>query len=169
MADRPKITLQTIRSRASDQSFSRGENYYNTGAITNTVRRGDEIEARCEGSYPEPYRVWAQLKDCESVATSCTCEYDWGGDCKHIVALLLTYLYDADQFEERPTLQDALLSRSKEDLVDIIMLMVTRYPDLQDIVDRPTPNEVIQGMVTLDTLSFRQELRNAFSSYGYDN
>lgn len=169
MADRPKITLQQIHARASDQSFSRGENYYNTGAITDTVRRGDEIEARCKGSYPEPYRVWAKFDCPEITATSCTCEYDWGGDCKHIVALLLTSLHDPDQFEERPTLHDALLSRSKEDLVDIIMLMVTRYPDLQDIVDRPTPNEVIQGRVTLDTLSFRQELRGAFSSYGYDD
>ncbi len=169
MADNPKITLQQIRTRASDQSFSRGENYYNTGAIIDTVRRGDEIEARCHGSYPEPYRVWAKLNDSEIAATSCTCEYDWGGDCKHIVALLLTYLHDPDQFEERPTLHEALLSRSKEDQVDIIMLMVTRYPDLHDIVDRPTPNEVIQGMVTLDTLSFRQELRGAFSSYGYDD
>ena len=128
MSDRPKITLQQIHGRASEQSFSRGENYYNTGAITDTVRRGDEIEARCHGSYPEPYRVWAKLNDSEIAATSCTCEYDWGGDCKHIVAMLLTYMHDPDLFEERLTLQDALLSRSKEDLVDIIMLIGHTLP-----------------------------------------
>lgn len=166
MADNPKITLQQIRTRASDQSFSRGENYYNTGAIIDTVRRGDEIEARCHGSYPEPYRVWAKLNDSEIAATSCTCEYDWGGDCKHIVALLLTYLHDPDQFEERPTLHEALLSRSKEDLVDIIMLMVTRYPDLHDIIDRPTPEMVAEQEATIDVQAFRRELRRSLSFSG---
>jgi uncharacterized Zn finger protein len=168
MTDKPEITLQQIRARASSQSFSRGEDYYDTGAITDTIRRGDEIEARCAGSYPEPYHVWAKFDGSQIVATSCTCEYDWGGDCKHIIALLLTYLHDPDQFEDRPPLHDALMQRSKEDLADIIMLMVTRYPELQDIVDRPTPNEVIRGTVALDTLSFRRELHSAFSSYDYD-
>jgi uncharacterized Zn finger protein len=164
MSDRPEITLKQIRARASDQSFSRGNTLYDSDSISQTVRRGDEIEARCRGSYPEPYRVWAKLNGSE-ITTSCTCEYDWGGDCKHIIAMLLTYLHEPARFEERQTLQDALLSRSKEDLVDIIMLMVTRYPDLQDIVDQPTPNEIVSGVVPLDTLSFRQELRDAFTSY----
>lgn len=169
MSDRPEITLQQISARASEQSFSRGENYYNTGAVSDTVRRGDEIEARCHGSYPEPYRVWARIDASGIAATRCNCEYDWGGDCKHIVAVLLTYLHQPDQFEVRQTLQAALLERSKEDLVDIIMLMVNRYPDLQDIVDSPTPNEIVIGMVPLDTLNFRQELRDAFGGYDYDD
>ena len=169
MVDRPKITLQQIRTRASDQSFSRGENYYNTGAVSDTIRRGDEIEARCHGSYPEPYRVWARLDASGIAATRCNCEYDWGGDCKHIVAVLLKYLHQPDQFEARQTLQEALLNRSTEDLVDIIMLMVNRYPDLQDIVDSPTPNEIATGTVALDTLNFRQQLRNAFGSYDYND
>src|SRR5690606_30187309 len=116
-------------------------------------------------SYPEPYRVWAKFNDKEITATGCNCEYDWGGDCKHIVALLLTYVNEPDRFEERQTLQTALMSRNKEDLVDIIMLMVTRYPDLQNIVDHPTRNRLATGMIPLDTLSFRQELRDAFASY----
>jgi len=49
------------------------------------------------------------------------------------------------------------------------MLMVNRYPDLQDIVDSPTPNEIATGTVPLDTLNFRQQLRNAFGSYDYDD
>ncbi|MEM6527739.1 MAG: SWIM zinc finger family protein [Chloroflexota bacterium] len=168
MSDRPEITLQQVRARASEQSFSRGENYYNTGAVSDTVRRGDEIEARCHGSYPEPYRVWIRVDASGIAATRCNCEYDWGGDCKHIVAVLLTYLHQPHKFEARQTLQAALLNRSKEDMVDIIMMMVNRYPDLQDIVDSPTPNEIVTGMVPLDTLSFRQELRNAFNEYDYD-
>lgn len=169
MSDRPQITQKQIQSRATNQSFSRGKSLYNDGSISQTVRRGDEIEARCRGSYPEPYRVWAKFNDSEIITVGCNCEYDWGGDCKHIIALLLTYLHEPDRFEERQTLQTALLSRNKEDLVDIIMLMVTRYPDLQDIVDGPMPNEVAMGAVPLDTLDFRKQLRDAFGSYDYDD
>lgn len=165
MSDRPEITQKQIQSRATSQSFSRGKSLYKNGSISQTVRRGDEIEARCRGSYPEPYRVWGKFNGSEITATGCNCEYDWGGDCKHIVALLLTYLHEPERFEERHTLQAALMSRNKEDLVDIITLMVTRYPDLQDIVDHPTPNEITAGMVPLDTLSFRQDLRDAFTTY----
>ena len=166
MFDRPKITLQQIHARASDQSFSRGENYYNTGAITDTIRRGEEIEARCEGSYPEPYRVWAKFDGSEIVATSCTCEYDWGGDCKHIVALLLTYMHDPDQFENRPPLHDTLMQRSNEVLVDIIEQMIDLYPDLQDILDRPTPEMVAEQEATIDVQAFRRELRRSLSFSG---
>lgn len=167
MSDRPTVTPQQIHARASEQSFSRGENYYHTGAVTDTVRRGDEIEARCQGSYPEPYRVWAQLDESGITATRCNCDYDWGGDCKHIVALLLTYLYQPDQFEARQTLQEALLNRSKEDLVDIIEQMIAVYPDLQDIVDRPTPTTVInQHEATIDTQVFRRELRQSLGFSG---
>lgn len=169
MSDKPQITQKQIQSRATSQSFSRGKTLHNNASISHTVRRGDEIEARCRGSYPEPYRVWAHFSGSEIISVGCNCEYDWGGDCKHIVALLLTYLHEPDRFEERQTLQSALMSRNKEDLVDIIMLMVTRYPDLQDIVDHPTPNEIATGVVPLDTLNFRKQLRDAFGSYDYDD
>ncbi|MEQ8675235.1 MAG: hypothetical protein RLP44_21515 [Aggregatilineales bacterium] len=61
------------------------------------------------------------------------------------------------------------MSRNKEDLVDIIMLMVTGYPHLQDIVDHPTPKEIATGMIQLDTISFCQEFRDAFGGYDYDH
>jgi hypothetical protein len=72
---------------------------------------------------------------------------------------------EPDQFENCQTLQDALRSRSKENLVDIIVLMVTRYPDLQDIVDSPTPGRISSGAVLLDTLSFRQEPSDIFNRF----
>lgn len=168
MSEKAKITQKQIQSRASSQSFSRGKALYSEGAISKAIRRGDEIEARCSGSYSEPYRVWAKLGDSVIISTGCNCEYDWGGDCKHIIALLLTYMNEPDQFEERPTRQVALMSRDKEDLVDIILLMLTRYPDLQNIVDQPTFNEVIKGKAALDILAFRQGLRDSFQNDDYD-
>lgn len=163
-----KITRKQIQARAGSKSFSRGEKYYNGGAISHTIRREQTIEARCRGSYPDPYRVQATLNDSGIVWTACSCPYDWGGDCKHIIAMLLTYADNPEFFAERPPLKDALMSRDKEDLIEVIMTMVTRYPDLQEIVDSPTANEIIKGKISFDTSKIRQQLQDDFQTYGYE-
>ncbi len=162
---------QQIRARTSDKVFSRGENYYNQGAITDAIRRGDEIEARCHGSYPEPYRVWAKLDGTDIIDTGCNCEYDWGGDCKHIVALLLTYSNHPEQFQEKQPIEDILRARSQDDLVDLIMRMMQHYPDLKDFIDIAAHSSPADGVpkVPVDTLSIRQQLNTAFNSFDYDD
>jgi len=117
------MTLDQIRARATEQSFARGESYYHSGAIFDTVRRGSELEGRCEGSDYAPYHIRVVLDGAGNIDTaSCTCPYDWGGDCKHIVALLLTFLHEPESFEARAPVQDTLAARSKEDLIALIRL-----------------------------------------------
>jgi uncharacterized Zn finger protein len=155
------VSLDQIRARATTQSFSRGESYYYRGAIFDTVRRGNELEGRCEGSEYTPYHIRVTLDEAGDVgAASCTCAYDWGGDCKHIVALLLTYLHKPELFEERVPLQDTLDARSQEDLIALIRQMVARYPDLQTLIDRPIPAQQPDNQ-PVDIESFRRELRQA--------
>jgi len=164
MYDNIPLTQRQIQSRAFGKSFDRGETLYTNGAISRTVRRGDEISARCRGSYPQPYRVWARIRAGEIAVTSCDCEYDWGGDCKHIVALLLTYLHHPERFEEAETLRDALMSREKEDLLDIIEEMILLHPELEDIV------EVVAGDGSsnqpLNLQSIRRELKQSLAFTG---
>jgi uncharacterized Zn finger protein len=160
------VTLAQIRARATPQSFARGEAYYRNGAIFDTVKRGNELEGRCEGSEYVPYHVRVTLDEAGNIkATSCTCPYDWGGDCKHIVALLLAYFHEPESFEERAPVQDTLMERTKEQLVTLIRQMVARYPDLQALIDRPVPGQQPAGQ-PLDTAPFRLELRRAVRSFG---
>ncbi len=158
------LDLQQIEERAYGKSFHRGEILYETDAISSPVRRGDEISTRCRGSYPEPYRVWAKFIDGEIAAVSCSCEYDWGGDCKHIVAMLLTYLHEPERFEKRETLDDELMSREKRDLVDIIEEMIVRYPDLEEIVERASSDNSQNRIIDLQAI--RRELKGALDFYG---
>lgn len=163
-----KITLETIRSRAAPKSFQRGQQYYHSGAISHTIRRENTIEAHCQGSEYSPYRVSATLSERGIDYTSCTCQYDFGGDCKHVIALLLTYLHQPEKFEERAPLNDALQARSKEDLILLIQQMVNRYPDLQAMVERPTPGSQKQVRGKIDTEPFRRELHQAINEWeGY--
>jgi uncharacterized Zn finger protein len=160
------VTLEQIRARAPEQSFARGESYYHSGAIFDTVRRGTELEGRCEGSDYAPYHIRVVLDEAGNIdAASCTCPYDWGGDCKHIVALLLTYLHEPESFEARAPVQDTLSARSKQDLIALIRQMVEQYPDLQAFIDRPVPGQQVANQ-PVDTEPFRRELRQAVRTFG---
>jgi len=160
------VTLEQIRARATEQSFARGESYYHSGVIFDTVRRGSEFEGQCEGSDYAPYHIHVVLDGAGDIdAASCTCPYDWGGDCKHIVALLLTYLHEPESFEAREPVQDILSARSKEDLIALIRQMVEQYPDLQALIDRPVPGQQSRQQ-PVDTAPFRRELRQAVRTFG---
>jgi uncharacterized Zn finger protein len=166
---KPKITEKQIRNRADAKSFSKGRDYHRSGTIHATIQRGNKIEARCSGSDYEPYRVQATLSANGIEDANCTCPYDWGGDCKHITALLLTYLETPEVFVERATIREQLATRSKEDLIALIENMLEYDPSLQDIVDTPTPAQVVIGQ-PVDTKIFRQQMQQAFKNYdGYND
>lgn len=163
MSKRFQLTETEIKNRASSKVYSRGQGYYESDMISATIQRGDEIEAACEGSYVTPYRVWAKLGEEGVIATRCSCEYDWGGDCKHRVAMLLTYAYEPELFVERRPLNEILADLSKEHLVDLMQQMILRYPDLQDIVDRPMPADGAEAVSNLNLQSIRNELNKALT------
>jgi len=70
---------------------------------------------------------------------SCTCPYDWGGDCKHIVALLLMYILQPDEFSEQKSVNDLLAGLEKEALIALILHLVERDPDLYDVLELAIP------------------------------
>lgn len=158
-----RLTLDQIQARATSSSFSRGQSYYKQSAIFDTVQRGNHIEGFCEASsQPDPYHIQVEMDESGIVDASCTCEYDYGGDCKHIVALLLTYLYEPERFEQAAPIEDTLAARDKEDLIILIRQMVEQYPDLQALVDRPVPARTARK-VSVDTAGFRKEMRRALT------
>lgn len=136
------INLHQIESRTVGQSFYRGEALFADGAICLPVRRANELSALCVGSSAAAYYVSASFDGARIVETSCTCPYDWGGDCKHIIAMLLTFLYEPERFRVGKSLQDELMSLDKEDLVDLVERLIFRYTGLEDIVEDMI-NEVV--------------------------
>ena len=51
--------------------------------------RGDRLFATVQGSEWDPCHVIVTFTG-DGFTASCTCPYDWGGYCKHVVAVLLT-------------------------------------------------------------------------------
>jgi len=134
----PTLTEADIRAVCTSQSFARGQSYYRSGAILNPQREGYELRAECQGSAWEPYEVKALLNERGLTAASCSCPYDWGGYCKHIVALLLTYVHDPEAFEVIDVEADKhrLEQLSREELIDLVQQMLQEQPSLRSLLPR---------------------------------
>lgn len=164
----PRLTEAQVRQLGSQQSFERGKSYYREGAIVEPVRQGLELRAQCEGSEDEPYTVSATLNPQGIAETACTCPYDWGGACKHIVALLLTYVHEAQAFRVIPPLETLLARSSREQLMALIAEMVKRQPDLLSVVELAVaatqPGDQGQAGKPRDVSVYRRQARRAMQS-----
>ncbi len=132
----PSLSEAAIRQQATAESFRRGESYYRQGAVVSLVQRGSVLQAEVEGSQYEPYRVHVTYDEGGITSAACSCPYDWGGWCKHIIATLLACLDDPDEIEVRPAL---------DELQSLLLHLATRDPYVADEIEgrivllRPAP------------------------------
>lgn len=124
-----RLTEADIQARCTEASFERGWSYYTGGAVRQRIRRDDGIETRVAGTHT--YRVTVREATGRLVAF-CTCPYDWGGECKHVVATLLAWLHEPESFRAPADLQVALSNRTKEELMTILADICSVYPHLVD-------------------------------------
>ncbi len=132
----PRVTEADVHKLASAQSFERGRDYYNQGAIFDTVRQGMELRAQCEGSEYEPYEVSVTLDEDGVADGYCSCPYEYDLVCKHIVALLLTYVHEPESFRFVELPRKALAEYSKEELIEAIGEIVGHNPKVMAAVKR---------------------------------
>ena len=129
------ITEETIQANATEKSFERGEGYYRVGMVESVIRRGDRLFARVHGSGWDVIYNTGIFLDTNDFTASCSCPYDWGGYCKHIVAVALTYIRDAGVIEERPPLEETLSGMDADELRALALRMVERNPRMADVID----------------------------------
>ncbi|MDL2410260.1 hypothetical protein PY650_32585 [Rhizobium calliandrae] len=110
-----------VRALATAESFARGKDYARQGAVIALERRGHELTAEVEGSEFSPYVVTIELHGDGVAATRCSCAYDWGGACKHVVAVLLKYIAAPSAIAQRPSLDSMLEGLDREALVALLV------------------------------------------------
>jgi len=155
--NKPYLTEASFRHLVDEQSFSRGVDYYHRGTVIEAVVRGEnELSGLCSGSRYEPYRVKVVLG--ENGIRQFTCSCPRGGFCKHIVALLLQYIHEPDDFTVLPLLEEQLENFSKKELVKLIRDMVLRDPYLAAMVER---RALISESSDVEKDSLRREVERA--------
>lgn len=161
----PSFTKADVQRLIDNRSFSRGQTYAKKGAIVNPLVLGNRLQAQCYGSSPVPYRVSADFDKRGLSESFCSCPVGGGGRCKHVAALLLTWLQDSKQFTQTVPLEENLQQRDKAQLIDLIKRMIGRYPDLEDMVAL-TPSKPSK----LNPDLIRKQVQSAIShgDYGHD-
>jgi uncharacterized Zn finger protein len=178
----PKLTEAAVRVGANPESFARGQSYYQSGAISDTAIQGNVLTGQCEGNSAPYYQVCAELDEAGLLSAECSCPYDWGGYCKHIVALLLTYVYQPQRFARRRPPEELLADVSGEDLAVLLAKLMREQPGLYDRIEATLATPSAKGAskrtrrkkVEVDV--YRRQIRNilhsldgmrASEAYGY--
>lgn len=98
------ITIEKLKELSTERSFARGADYYEGGYVNNTVKYGNTIKAEVSGrSYPY-YDVEINIDN--PAQNFCSCPYDYGGICKHRIALGLKWIHEQDSFKEKKELDN---------------------------------------------------------------
>ena len=150
------LTATDIEEQTDAGSFQRGRAYARSGRIFDGIRRGVSLRARCHGSSGGPYLVQATLAASATVdetpigttaaprrhvtnPVTSRCDCPRGGFCKHVVALLLTWIESPSTFAERLPLSDLLANKSQAELIALVAAMLDAAPDLEDLIELPPP------------------------------
>lgn len=160
-----RLTEADVQAWVGDTSFRRSTAYVRSGAVINPRRLGMTLKAQCQGSASQPYRVEATLTPGGIAAANCSCPVGWEGRCKHVAALLLTWINDPSDFRETEDLQTALERRSKDELIGLIQAMVTRYPDLELLLELPLPGST-GTQRAIEPQVIERQVRGAFAQAG---
>ena len=138
-------TREEISAHCTEQSFERGVTYWKQGRTQELDIDGEEIRATVHGS--REYDVFIDVKD-DAIRTHCSCPYDYAGDCKHVIAVLL-----------------AVDDRDIDD-TDAVAGSVEHLPgsvDVEALVERATTDELRTFL--LEVIDDDSDLRDRFVAF----
>ncbi|PYS77268.1 MAG: hypothetical protein DMF66_10460, partial [Acidobacteria bacterium] len=151
-----KLTEAVIRAGTNDKSFQRGRELYRSGAISNAAIRGHTLSGECEGNESPFYKVRVELDGGGIRTATCTCPYDFGGYCKHIVALLLAYAQKPKQFVVSREPAELLSDLTREQLLALVTKLLREQPDLYDWVEAALTLPAASGKAKSKTAKRKQ-------------
>ncbi len=139
------LSEAAIRAGANEKSFARGRELFRRGAVSRAAIQGHALSGVCEGSEAPFYRVCAELDEGGVRSASCTCPYDFGGYCKHVIALLLSYAHEPGSFAARKEPAELLSELSREQLLAVLTRLLDEQPDLYELIEAALAAPSVSG------------------------
>jgi len=166
----PNLTESAINTRATAKTRSRAREYYDDGWVDNLIWRENTLNAEVEGSNDEPYEVIITFMGDVVNSTYCTCPYVFSGDCKHIIATLLTLIHQPDQIDIRQSLATILAPLSQQELISLVTELAKMNPhldgEIEELIGAPAKSSVqneaeihIESVETMPTDTELKSLR----------
>lgn len=89
------MNVYNFESHIEKKILDRGFDYYEYDQVID-IEQFDKTEFSAIVAGTEEYEVYVKMDDdFEIIQSTCTCPYDWGMHCKHLVAVLY-YIRDAE-------------------------------------------------------------------------
>ncbi|MDA3855042.1 MAG: SWIM zinc finger family protein [Candidatus Woesearchaeota archaeon] len=134
-----KKILQELENNFDGVIWKRGVGYYREGLVSNIIFDEIQVKAKCLGN--SDYKLSINIDTREM---SCSCPYM--GYCKHLAALILWLK------QNKPIsineLQEKLLKKSKEELVEIVLKVQSEFPDIANIhIENDFSNEAMTKLI----------------------
>ena len=114
---KPVFSESLALNLSTPSSFHRGGEYFRDGGVEKIWREGEVYKALVRGTrlYEVSLRVTAEVD--EGVKADCTCPYDFGGVCKHVVAAILALAADKSLAADHPPRQKEQPAQKVDKLV----------------------------------------------------
>ena len=161
----PALSEDTISDWVGSRSFQLGRSYFENGAVFDLRRQGSALKALCQGSLPQPYRLRVAFGAAGIEEANCSCPVGDGGHCKHVGALLLTWLDQPDAFRVVAELDAELKQRSREELIALIKQMLQFQPDLETLLEVALPGGD-RRRAPVNPGTYRRQVSSAFRRGG---
>lgn len=168
MTTLPKLTETDIRNWVGESSLAKGSPYFRNGSIINPHRQGEWLKGQCIGSAAHPYRVTIKLDPKGISEGHCSCPVGDYGRCKHVAALLLAWVNDPAIFTEIEELRASLEKRTKEELIALLLRMLDRQPDLENLLELATLGSSAASAKPLDPKTIERQVKSVFKQFNYD-
>jgi uncharacterized Zn finger protein len=164
----PRLTESIIRAGADARSYERGYALWQDGAISNAAIQGDTLSGECEGTSAPYYLLRVELDEGGIRSAHCSCPYEYGGYCKHLVALLLAFIHEPKQFVKRKAPAELLADLDREALLALLTKLLRDRPELVDWVEAaiaaPSGKAKRGKRKTVDAEVYRRQVRHILHS-----
>ncbi len=165
MPEFPPLGEPDIREWVGERSFDKARAYHERGAIAKPRVQGMTLKAECWGTAEQPYHVDVTLGKKGIERAECSCPVGTGGHCKHVAALLLTWLHQTEDFRELEETASVLGRLEKHQLIALIERMLKRYPDLEDMLELPDLGAAPEAPVNAEAI--RRQVKQVYPRHGY--
>lgn len=135
----PAFQIEEIEQLVGRRYFRQGMEYARSGAVVDTHRQGTLLSASCVGSSRTPYQVEAKFDDKGLVESHCTCPVGEDGQCKHVAALLISWVESPRSFLEIEPWDTALGRFQRRELIEVILQLMERRPELERVIETMLP------------------------------
>lgn len=132
------LSTELIRKLCTSEVFDRAVAYRDEDRIERIDRFGEVVSAAVQGSQPDPYEVEIEIEiddgdaDVSNISATCTCPYDWGGYCKHRIAVLLELTEGGTELEDdREAVERVLSDAHPEELQTFLLDECEHNADLR--------------------------------------